>query len=320
MNALRQEHVKASHTFRCTFGQLPRSPGVPGYHSAPMRRDVGSCTGFMVNRKGVMGSMSESQELANKSVLKGAMLLRELARHESGATVTELAAAVGLSRPTAFRILNSLEQTGFVDRNDAKYTLGWEFSRLARRADPYRSLVGRIQPILEELAESAKETVTLAVPTPGGELDLIAAAAGSHVVGVSVSSLIGQQWPLHASSTGKILLADMSSAKLRESLPEKLEKFTADTISDRKTLLKELQEVREQGYAILDNELEEGLLSLSRPIRDSAGSLVAILTVDAPRYRFGRDRIPGTLQQMHATTEKLVRLMWPGWEGQQAEG
>ncbi|WP_420903312.1 helix-turn-helix domain-containing protein [Streptomyces boncukensis] len=57
--------------------------------------------------------------------------MREFARHETGADVTEPASAVGLSRPTAFRILNSLEQTGFVDRNAAKYTLGWEFSRLA---------------------------------------------------------------------------------------------------------------------------------------------------------------------------------------------
>ncbi|MGW8379815.1 IclR family transcriptional regulator [Streptomyces sp. ODS28] len=256
------------------------------------------------------------QELTNKSVLKGAMLLRELARHDSGATVTELAGAVGLSRPTAFRILNSLEQTGFVDRTDAKYSLGWEFSRLARRADPYGRLVVRIQPILDELAETAQETVTLSVPTPGGDLDLIAAAKGSHVVGVSVSSLIGQRWALHASSTGKILLADMTPEQLREQLPETLERFTPDTITDRKALFKELQEVREQEYSILDNELEEGLLSLSRPIRDSAGSLVAILTVDAPRYRFGRDRIPATLQQMQATTEKLMRLMWPGWEEQ----
>lgn len=269
--------------------------------------------------EGVMVSMSESEGLVNKSVLKGALLLRELARHESGATVTELASAVGLSRPTAFRILNSLEQTGFVDRTDTKYALGWEFSRLARRADPYGRLVGRIQPILDGLADTVKETVTLSVPTPGQELDLIAAAKESHVVGVSVDSLIGQRWPLHASSTGKIVLAEMSSERLQENLPSTLEKFTPDTVTDRNVLLKELQEVREQGYAILDNELEEGLLSLSRPIRDSAGSMVAILTVDAPRYRFGRDRIPDTLQKMRDTAEELMRLMWPGWDGQQPE-
>lgn len=257
--------------------------------------------------------MSEADGLTNKSVVKGVQLLRELARHDSGATVTDLAKAVGLSRPTAFRLLNSLELTGFVDRTDAKYTLGWEFARLARRAHPYAGLVTRIQPVLDELAETLSETVTVSVPLPSGrELDLIAAATGSHVVSVSVRTLIGGQWPLHASSTGKILLAEMDQDTLMTLLPPRLEALTPDTIVDRDILMREVQQVREQGYSIIDNELEEGLLSLSRPVRDSAGSLVAVLTVDAPRYRFGRDRIPEALQQMQRTTGRLVGLMWPG--------
>ncbi|MFC9685918.1 IclR family transcriptional regulator, partial [Streptomyces sp. NPDC056948] len=268
---------------------------------------------YPVGWKGVVSSMSEDDGLTNKSVVKGVQLLRELARHGSGATVTDLAKAVGLSRPTAFRLLNSFERTGFVDRNDAKYTLGWEFARLARQADPYAGLVSRIQPILDELAETLRETVTMSVPTPPGrELDLIAAAKGAHVVGVSVGALIGQHWPLHASSTGKILLAELTAEDLEKALPERLESLTRDTIVDRDALFRELQQVREQGYSIIDNELEEGLLSLSRPLRDSAGSLVAILTVDAPRYRFGRDRIPEALQRMQGATDQLVDLMWPG--------
>lgn len=257
--------------------------------------------------------MSEAAGLINKSVVKGVQLLRELARHDSGATVTDLAKAVGLSRPTAFRLLNSFEQTGFVDRADAKYTLGWEFARLARRADPYAGLVARIQPVLDDLAHGLRETVTMSVPTPAGrELDLIAAATGAHVVGASVAALVGQRWPLHASSTGKILLAEMAADELRGFLPKRLDALASDTIVDRDVLLRELQQVREQGYAIIDNELEEGLLSLSRPVRDSAGTLVALLTVDAPRYRFGRDRIPEALQRMQETIERLLTLMWPG--------
>ncbi|MGW7351592.1 IclR family transcriptional regulator [Streptomyces sp. NPDC054784] len=264
--------------------------------------------------------MSDADGLTNKSVVKGALILRELARHEQGATVTELASAVGLSRPTAFRILNSLEQTGFVDRSDSKYSLGWEFSRLARRADPYAGLVGRIQPVLDALAEDVKETVTLSVPTPARELDLIAAAKGSHVVGASVGQLIGQRWPLHASAGGKVLLASLDEEALLELLPEELERFTPDTIGERRALLKELGQVREQGYSVIDNELEEGLLSVSRPLHDSAGGLVAVVTVDGPRYRFGRDRIPATLQRMRDAMEQLERLLWPGWEGQAAAG
>ena len=73
----------------------------------------------------------EAVDLTNKSVIKATVLLGELGRHRAGITVTELAQAVGMTRPTAFRLLLQLEQTGFVDRVDNRYTLGWEMARRA---------------------------------------------------------------------------------------------------------------------------------------------------------------------------------------------
>ena len=85
--------------------------------------------------------------MTNKSVTKAVPLLRELAAQpRPGATVTTLAKAVGISRPTAFRLLYSLERTRLVDRIDNNYLLGWELTRLGRLADPYAELVARAQP------------------------------------------------------------------------------------------------------------------------------------------------------------------------------
>lgn len=122
--------------------------------------------------------------------------------------------------------------------------------------------------------------------------------------------MIGQRYPLHASSTRKVLLAEMSDEKIAAVLPAELPAFTEHTITDHKVLLRELRQIREQGFGVIDNELEEGLLSLSRPVRDASGTMVAILTVNAPRYRFGRDRIPETLQYMQQTVDKLVDALW----------
>ncbi|MFD4652569.1 IclR family transcriptional regulator C-terminal domain-containing protein [Streptomyces sp. NPDC058441] len=107
--------------------------------------------------------------------------------------------------------------------------------------------------------------------------------------------VIGEHYPLRASSTRKAFLAELTPERLQVLLPEQLEAHTAATITDRTRLLSELDQVREQGYGIIDNELEEGLLSLSRPVRDPSGALIAILTLNGPRYRFSRDRIPGAL-------------------------
>jgi DNA-binding IclR family transcriptional regulator len=260
-----------------------------------------------------MSEAPESADIANKSVTKAVRLLRELAAQpRTGATVTTLARAAGISRPTAFRLLYSLERTGLVDRVDNNYILGWELARLGQRADPYAGLVVRAQPLLQELADKVNESVTLSVPNPQDGLDLVAEAAGSHVVGITSMSrhMIGKRYPLHASSSGKVLLAEMPAEKVVAMLPEKLEAYTEHTITDRAVLLRELDQVREQGFGIIDNELEQELISLSRPVRDSSGTMVAILTLNGPRYRFGRARIPEALQQMQDVVDRLVDAFW----------
>ncbi|RYE39732.1 MAG: IclR family transcriptional regulator [Hyphomicrobiales bacterium] len=257
---------------------------------------------------------SEPTEIANKSVTKAVRLLRELAsRPRTGATVSTLAKAVGISRPTAFRLLYSLERTGLVDRIDNNYILGSEMSRLGRHADPYAGLAARAQPLLQELADRFNESVTLSVPNLKDGLDLIAEAAGSHVVGITSrmsNHMVGKQYPLHASSSGKVLLAEWPIKKIAGRLPEKLDAYTAHTITDRAALLVELDQIRENGYGFIDNELEEELISLSRPVRDSSGNLVAILTLNGPRYRFGPDRIPEGLQQMQQLVDRLAEVFW----------
>jgi DNA-binding IclR family transcriptional regulator len=261
-----------------------------------------------------MSEVLEPADMANKSVTKAVRLLRALAAQpRTGATVTKLAKAVGISRPTAFRLLYSLERTGLVDRVDHNYILGWELARLGRHADPYAGLVVRAQPLLQELADKFNESVTLSVPNPQDGLDLVAEAAGSHVVGITSRMshhMVGKQYPLHASSSGKVLLAEMPVEKVVAMLPEQLEAYTAHTITDRAVLLRELDQVREQGFGIIDNELEEELISLSRPVRDSSGTMVAILTLNGPRYRFGRARIPEALQHMQDIVDRLVDAFW----------
>jgi DNA-binding IclR family transcriptional regulator len=266
-----------------------------------------------VNAAGTVCRVSapEQVDIANKSVLKAIRLLRELAAQpRTGATATELGQAAGLSRPTAFRLLHSLEQGGLVDRVGTHYLLGWELARLGRAADPYAGIVAHAQPLLQELADAFNESVTLSVPRGRDGLDLVAEAVGTHVVGVLSGNMIGAKYPLHASSTGKVLLAERSADELRAMLPEKLETFTPHTIGDQAALLRELEQVREQGFAIIDNELEIELLSLSRPVRDAAGSLVAILTLNGPRSRFGRGQIPEALQAMQRIVERLTQLFW----------
>lgn len=250
---------------------------------------------------------AEAVDLTNKSVIKATVLLSELGRHRGGITVTELAQAVGMTRPTAFRLLLSLEQTGFVDRVDNRYTLGWEMARLGRLADPYTGAVARIQPILEEYALRLNETVSFAMVRDTVNYDVIAEASSSRYLNVKM--YVGETYPVHASATGKLMLAEMSDEDVAQALPKKLEAFTPGTITKREALIQELHKVREQGYAILDNELEEGLFVVALPVRDVAGAVVGIVSVNGPEQRLKSERLPDTIEQLRTASRDIAKAL-----------
>lgn len=111
------------------------------------------------------GDADFGPDLTNKSVVKAMGLLTELGRFPNGARVTELALAVGVSRPTVFRLLQSLTQTGFAEKLAGKYKLGWKFATLGLNADLLASVLARVQPFLNGLATELNETVNYALVT-----------------------------------------------------------------------------------------------------------------------------------------------------------
>lgn len=250
----------------------------------------------------------EPPDLINKSVVKATVLLSELARHRNGVTVTELAQAVKLTRPTAFRLLLTLEQTGFVDRVDNRYMLGWQMARLGRLADPYSGAVARIQPVMDGYAAKLNETLGFAMLRGELEFDLIAEASGSRMLNVS-HHYVGGSWPLHASATGKIVLAELDKEKVQAALPDKLPAYTAHTITSRRDLLRELQQIREQGYALLDSELEEELFVIGCPVRDAAGALVGVLTVNGPTQRLKSDQLPSIIETARQAADDISKAL-----------
>lgn len=232
----------------------------------------------------------EPFDLINKSVVKATVLLSELGRHRDGINVTELAQRVKMSRPTAFRLLLSLEQTGFVEREDNRYKLGWKVAHLGRLADPYAGAVARVQPILDEYASRLNETFSFVIMRGDSDHEVIAEASGSRYLATQM--YLGGTYPLHASATGKVILAELGDDQVKTALPEKLESFTANTITSRAALVKELRRVREQGYAVTDEELEVGLFAMACPVRDKANTLIGVFVINGPVQRLKTERLP----------------------------
>jgi len=260
----------------------------------------------MSSNEEIHAENTETPDLTNKSVIKAMSLLRELGHHPHGITVTEAAQKVGLTRPTAFRLLLSMEHEGFVDRRENVYTLGWEFLRLGRNADLTAGIAARILPGLEDLAERLNESTAFTLSKGELDYDIIAEAASSRVL--SVSS-IHHRFPIHASAFGKIILAELPDERIAEIIPAKLPSHTRETITDRDQLLRELHTVRRQAYAVVDNELEEGLFAIAVPCRDTDGQLLGVISATGPQQRMKTGRLPNMVEDLRALALETARIL-----------
>jgi DNA-binding IclR family transcriptional regulator len=229
----------------------------------------------------------------NQSVQKAIMLLRATAAHADGSSVSALARAAGLPRATALRLIQTMEREGLLLRvpEADRVLLGPELIRLAREVDMGSVLRELAGPRLGELSDALRETVTLSVIAPDGGLDLVHQVDGpQHLV---PRSWLGKRFPLHASSSGKVLLSSYHGERLERFLREPLQKLTPSTITTPRALRSQLNRVREQGYAATVDEMEQGLAGVSVGIFNETRMLIGVINVSGLSQRLdtrGRQR------------------------------
>src|SRR4051812_6621825 len=249
-----------------------------------------------------------------QSLSRAAALVRAVgasaAAGPGDATTAALARRCALPVATAARLLATLSDEGFVERtaDGAGWTLGLPLVQLARAADPHRALLGAAPPLLEELAAQAGESAALAVAGPGPAMDVIAQADAPGLLGIT--RWVGQAFPLHASAPGKLILAGLDDAALRDWVRRtKPERFTRRTITGLPGLRAELDRVRAQGYAELDDELEPALASLAVAVPPTPGAPRAFLGVSGPSGRLDARRRRALVAPMHAIAARLAQAV-----------
>ena len=211
--------------------------------------------------------------------------------------LSELARQLDLPKSTTSRMLGALERQGLIRRDrDGAYLGGDVLMRFASMQNQDSTLVNKMRPVLENLAAKTSESVNLAVPgNPGGnELKLIDQVDGQYLLGAT--NWVGRHVPYHASALGKVLLA-FGAAQIPTG---NLQSKTSRTITSRALLSKELDKVRKVGYAIIDSELEEGLVAVAAPVFGPTGLVVAAISISGPDARITKD-------QLHKFGESIVK-------------
>jgi IclR family pca regulon transcriptional regulator len=222
---------------------------------------------------------ASKQELGREfveSLARGLTVLTAFGEGRAALTLTEVAKATGLARATARRALITYEYLGLVtpapNRTFAltPRVLELGFPPLSRTTLPQIAT-----PHLSALADRVHESASLAVLTEAGdEIQYTARVATSRVMSVNIT--VGTRLPAYATSLGRVMLADLPPGHRP---PATAPRLTPRTLTDPASLTRVLEETREQGYALVDEELEEGLRSIAVPVRDRTGRVVAAVNV-----------------------------------------
>ncbi|WP_393081854.1 IclR family transcriptional regulator C-terminal domain-containing protein [Streptomyces sp. LN704] len=217
---------------------------------------------------------ASKQELGREfveSLARGLTVITAFGEGRSELTLTEVAQATGLARATARRALITLEHLGYVTAHARVFrltprVLGLGFPPLSRT-----SLAEIAAPHLTGLSERLRESVSLAVLT-GDEIQYTARITTSRILSVHIT--VGTRLPAYATSLGRVMLADLPDPPLSGLRP-----LTPRTITDPGRLKTVLDRVRDEGYALVDEELEQGLRSIAVPVRERGGRVVAAVNV-----------------------------------------
>jgi DNA-binding IclR family transcriptional regulator len=224
-------------------------------------------------------------EYGVRAVERAVGVLAALAASETPQTLTEIAARVGLSVPTTFRLLRTLQAQRLATSDQSgRYTLGARVLEFGHAYLRQLDIIAVARPFLVAARNQVNETVGLAVRSGDAWVPITSVQAMHPIRRVMQP---GEPTPLYASGIGKLLLSGEPEAEIEAYIARaRLEPFSATTVTDPDVLRAQIRAVRERGYAVSLNERGAGGVGISAPIFDHEGAIVAAMTIGAPVSRY----------------------------------
>ena len=239
-----------------------------------------------------------------QAVVRALSLLRAFTPAQPELSLGELASFAGLTKSTAHRLLLALESQGVLDRRAGRFRLGPEVVALGSQALLGSDLRARVRPTLERLAAETGESASVEVLV-GDRMLVLDGVRGRHLVAAELG--MGQRWPLHATSSGKCTLAQLSVVDREALLTGPLERFTEHTHTDPDDVVLEFEGIRQRGYAVANQELEEGYVAVAAALFGPLGEYEGALCLGGPAGRFAPARIESLGELLHGACVELAQ-------------
>lgn len=244
-----------------------------------------------------------------QSVSRAFTILKTLSLNPDGMGVTELARQMDIHKSTVSRLLSTLENEAAVERvpNGSRFRIGHGLLDLVPHVDKNQYLSSLLRPIIGRLAAQIGESVGLSVIN-GNSSTTVSLTQSSH--SIQVRNWLGDKFPLHISSSGKIYMANWSEQRLASYLQRPLVAYTTYSITQPSKLRDRLAEIRRVGYDWTFDEFEEGLVAVSAPVKDAANNVIATIYISGPRFRFPPDGMKEMItKQLLKSCEQATQLV-----------
>jgi IclR family pca regulon transcriptional regulator len=242
------------------------------------------------------------------SLARGLEVIRVFTRRTPKMTLSEVAQATGMTRATVRRFLLTLVREGYVETDGKYFKLLPKILELGYSAMSSMDIWDVAQPIMNDLSEKLQESCFAAI-LDGDSVIYVARAHSNRFVNVGIT--IGSRVPAYCVSTGRVLLAALPDEKLHDYMEEvRFTRFTPNTNTSKVKLRGQIDEVKLQGWSIVDQELEVGLRSISVPVKDRHGEVLAALNVCCPAARVNpEDMRTRVLFELMEASNRITRAM-----------
>jgi IclR family pca regulon transcriptional regulator len=245
-----------------------------------------------------------------QSLERGLAVISAFSQDHAALTLTDVARKAGLTRATARRLLHTLVALGYARADGKEFSLTPKVLDLGYAYLSSQHLADFAQPEMEALVERTHESCSAAV-LDGHEVVYVVRVPTKRIMTISLG--LGSRLPAYATSMGRVLLADLPPDQLDEYLASaELAPLTPNTVVDPDLLRSELDKVRRQGWALVDQELELGVRSVAAPLRDRTGRVIAAVNVSSNAGRVSLDALrrqvlPCLLEAVARINERLAR-------------
>jgi IclR family transcriptional regulator, KDG regulon repressor len=240
-----------------------------------------------------------------QSIGRAFAILEQVARHRAGISLAELSRSVGLHNSTTFHLVQTMVALGYIRqvRENKRYRIGRPLFALAASALDEIEMVSLATPILEALSQATGECSHFAVRV-GDAAVVLARTSGPGAF--QLADRVGVSRPLHCTALGKVLLAALSPEQFEHLVARvALTTHTPKSITNPEALRRELEDVRQSGYALDDGEFDPEVRCIALPVREFTGRVVGALGISGPIWRLSVQTLRARLGPLQAAADRL---------------